>query len=159
MEVLPEYKNEVDNICKQIAELYKKQLTDDNAVASGELLKSVDNYTYNFNGNDFELWFNLNHYWKYAPEGKFNNGKPSKYPPPVTDIRKWIEDKHLDLNEYAVARKIQKHGWKNQPRQNYQQFRDSFDFAMLERQLEDVLFKSFEQKTLREITNEFLKGL
>jgi hypothetical protein len=38
-----------------------------------------------------------------------NGRKPGKMPP-VNPIRKWIEDKGLKLNPYAVAKKIQEEG-------------------------------------------------
>lgn len=152
------YKEEVDRICKAIARLYKEQLTADKAVATGRLRDSVDNFTHNYddvvkNGGHFELYFNLEHYWKYAPEGEYK----TKYKHPskkmVESIKEWIEAKHLDLNEYAVSYKILKEGWDRQPRENLDKVMHSFDFDILVDELETVLFHQMTDEIMDKMLN------
>lgn len=161
-----DYAAEINRICMAIAELYQKQLKNDKAVASGRLYDSVKNITTNNADGRFELYFNLEHYWKYAPENNYNgirfddwlksNGK-HKAPPKsmVEAIRQWITDKGLNLNEYAVATKIMKNGWRNQPRQNLEKTMASFDFEMLVNELEEVLAN----KMIDENINKLLENL
>ena len=55
---------------------------------NGELMKF--NWVAEYNGNLFELHFNLPDYWQYAENGR----RPGKFPPPDA-ILKWIQVKRL----------------------------------------------------------------
>lgn len=78
--VLQEYGNEVQ-------ELYKQKLANYDAIATSELINSVQ-YIYEQNGNSYSVSLSLKEYWKYVEYGR----RPGKFPPPSA-IRKWIEVK------------------------------------------------------------------
>lgn len=111
--VLQEYGNAVQ-------ELYKQNLTNENAKASGELINSVK-YIYEHNGNSYSISLSLAEYWKYVEYGRRAG---AKFPPP-TAIKKWIEVKPIlprpmkngklpTINQltYLISRKIARDGIK-----------------------------------------------
>ena len=71
----------------EVKEKYKDNLSSENALASGDLINSV-NYILDFKDNTFEVSLSLLEYWKYVEYGR----RPGKFPPPSA-IRKWIEVK------------------------------------------------------------------
>lgn len=71
----------------EVKEKYKDNLSSENALASGDLINSV-NYILDFKDNTFQVSLSLLEYWKYVEYGR----RPGKFPPPSA-IRKWIEVK------------------------------------------------------------------
>ena len=79
---------EIRNICEQIAQVYRDKMSIAGYDPNGELMKFT--WVTEYNGNLFQLYFNLPDYWQYAEYGR----GPGKMPP-VNKILKWIEFKHL----------------------------------------------------------------
>ena len=79
---------EIRNICEQIAQVYRDKMSNAGYDPNGELMKFT--WVTEYNGNLFQLYFNLPNYWQYAEYGR----GPGKMPP-VNKILKWIEFKHL----------------------------------------------------------------
>lgn len=144
IKVLNEYGNDV-------AELYKRNLLEDNAKASGDLINSVK-YIYEQRGNSYAVSLSLNDYWKYVEYGR----KPGKWPPPSA-IRKWIEIKPVlprpmkngklpTLNQltYLISRKIGEEGIR--PRN------------ILEKTLEDIN-REYEDKISEALTLDLSNSL
>ena len=154
------YENKINAICREIAMMYKKQLEDDDAVATGALLQSVNKWNTVLTEDSFELFFNLPEYWKFSPEDVYKgkgiqyNSDGKQIPPPramVESIKKWIDAKGLNLNEYAVSKNIQKNGWRNQPRENLKKVMESFDFEQAEMKLEEILAEAIINDKLNNI--------
>lgn len=139
--------NDMKEVCRQIATLYKNQLEADNAVATGTLINSVDNFEIEADDLHFSLFFNLPRYWKFAPENVRSGNKM----PPVQAIQDWINAKNLDLNAFAVAKTIAEVGWKNQPRKNLQEVIDSQSVQDLTDELEDMIIEQLEEDLFKEI--------
>lgn len=144
IKVLNEYGNDV-------AELYKRNLLEDDAKASGNLINSVK-YIYEQRGNSYAVSLSLNDYWKYVEYGR----KPGKWPPPSA-IRKWIEIKPVlprpmkngklpTLNQltYLISRKIGEEGIR--PRN------------ILEKTLEDIN-REYEDKISEALTLDLSNSL
>ena len=79
---------EIINICEQIAQVYRDKMSNAGYDSNGELMKFT--WVTEYNGNLFELYFNLPDYWQYAENGR----RPGKFPPPDA-ILKWIQVKRL----------------------------------------------------------------
>lgn len=107
---------EIRNICEQIAQVYRDKMSNAGYDSNGELMKFT--WVTEYNGNLFELYFNLPDYWQYAENGR----RPGKFPPPDA-ILKWIQFKRLvprpgrdgkvpSTNQlvYLISRKIALHG-------------------------------------------------
>lgn len=75
--------NEILIQIEKAAELYKRQLEADGVNASGALATFTTDYEYN--GEHFIVYFNLEDYWKYVENGR----GPGKFPP-LDAIRNWI---------------------------------------------------------------------
>lgn len=102
---------------------YKKQLTDDDRVATGNLLRSISPTIKADESFNFEIWLNLEDYYYYIENGR-NGGKF----PPIDKIKEWIEAKPVlprpDKNgklpttnqlAFLISRKIAKEGYKGKP--------------------------------------------
>ena len=79
---------EIRNICEQIAQVYRDKMSNAGYDPNGELMKFT--WVTEYNGNLFQLFFNLQDYFQYAEYGR----RPGKMPP-VNKILQWIEFKHL----------------------------------------------------------------
>lgn len=111
---------EILNICQQIADVYKREMTNAKYDPNGELMNFRWETVYR--GNIFSLWFVLPEYWYYAENGR----GPGKFPPPDA-ILKWIQFKKLvprshsgkipTTNQlvYLISRKIALEGTKGKP--------------------------------------------
>lgn len=79
--------NNIVKLVDSIADLYTQEIIDSGATASGEL----QNFTtkMEFNGSHFQVWFNLQEYWKYIEYGT----KP--HFPPINKIEQWIRIKPI----------------------------------------------------------------
>lgn len=110
-----EQSTEIRNICEQIAQVYRDKMSNAGYDPNGELMKFT--WVTEYNGNLFELYFNLPDYWPYAENGR----RPGKFPPPDA-ILKWIQfkrivpsshsDKIPTTNQlvYLISRKIALNG-------------------------------------------------
>ena len=83
-----EQTTEIRNICEQIAQVYRDKMSNAGYDPNGELMKFT--WVTEYNGNLFELYFNLPDYFQFAENGR----RPGKMPP-VNKILQWIEFKHL----------------------------------------------------------------
>ena len=83
-----EITSEIRQICNEFIERYKKAIIDNGHNASGNLVNTAS-YKIKWDGKWFELYFNLQDYWKYLENGT----KP--HFPPVEAIEKWITVKHI----------------------------------------------------------------
>ena len=79
---------EIRNICEQIAQVYRDKMSNAGYDPNGELMKFT--WVTEYNGNLFQLYFNLPDYWQYAEYGR----RPGKFPPP-DEILKWIQFKRI----------------------------------------------------------------
>ena len=79
---------EIRNICEQIAQVYRDKMSIAGYDPNGELMKFT--WVTEYNGNLFQLYFNLPDYWQYAEYGR----RPGKFPPP-DEILKWIQFKRI----------------------------------------------------------------
>ena len=78
---------------EQVRDMYKKKLLDADAKASGKLINSVKAFVA-YRGIEFEVFLELEDYWKYVeqgiqPAGKYKNPGWKAYP----FILKWIQVK------------------------------------------------------------------
>lgn len=105
-----EQTTEIRNICEQIAQVYRDKMSNAGYDPNGELMKFT--WVTEYNGNLFELYFNLPDYYIFAENGR----KPGGFPPPNA-ILKWIQFKRLVPSTkgkaistkqlvYVVSRKI-----------------------------------------------------
>ena len=83
-----EITSEIRNICEQIAQVYRNKMSNAGYDPNGELMKFT--WVAEYNGNLFELHFNLPDYQQYAENGR----RPGRFPPPDA-ILKWIQVKRL----------------------------------------------------------------
>ena len=79
---------EIRNICEQIAQVYRDKMSNAGYDPNGELMKFT--WVTEYNGNLFQLYFNLPNYFPYAENGR----RPGKFPPP-DEILKWIQFKRI----------------------------------------------------------------
>lgn len=142
----------------QIADLYRNQLIEDNRVASGKLKDFTADFEYD--GNNFRIFFNLEDYWKYVEEGM----------PPTKVDRKTIENwmrikKILPPSNKAVyvvtrniANKITKEGYKGIP--SLKKTIDSPQFSTIVNEIKSLFLKKFNEE-ITDLINKTLqqKGL
>ena len=81
-----EVTTDIQAIVDQIADAYRKELTNQGKVASGKLR----NFTVEIVQDEkwFNIVFNIEHYWKYVENGR----SPGKFPP-IDAILSWIRIK------------------------------------------------------------------
>lgn len=109
--------SEITDICRDIANVYKKEMREAGYNPAGELMNF--NWTTEFHGTTFYLYFILPDYFQYA-----ENGRKAGKMPPVNEILKWIQIKHLvpstrngkvpTTNQlaFAISKKIAEKGTK-----------------------------------------------
>lgn len=83
---------------ERVAELYKRNLIESDALASEKLLRSVK-YVLKVGGKSYEVQLKLEDYWKYLERGT----KP--HWPPVSAIRQWVRVKPVLPRPDALGRK------------------------------------------------------
>ena len=83
-----EITDNIQQICSDLLNRYKQAIKNTGHYASGELSNTAS-YKIKWDGKYFELYFNLQDYWKYIENGT----KP--HFPPMSDIEKWITVKHI----------------------------------------------------------------
>lgn len=147
-----EFKNVVqflNDFGKELADKNKRNLVNDDAVASGKLLNSI-RYIFNKNNTSFEISMEMAEYWKYVENGR----KSGKFPP-ISAIREWVKVKRVIPRPYngklptenqlafLIARSISKKGIRPRPI-----FNDSLDDVMndFENGLEDAFTKDIENE-------------
>lgn len=147
-----EFKNVIqflNDFGKELADKNKRNLVNDDAVASGKLLNSI-RYIFNKNNTSFEISMEMAEYWKYVENGR----KSGKFPP-ISAIREWVNVKRVIPRPYngklptenqlafLIARSISKKGIKPKPI-----FNDTLDDAMndFENGLEDAFTKDVENE-------------
>ena len=79
---------EIRNICEQIAQVYRDKMSNAGYDPNGELMKFT--WVTEYNGNLFQLYFNLPQYFQFSEYGR----RPGKFPPP-NEILKWIQFKRI----------------------------------------------------------------
>ena len=79
---------EIRDICTQICDVYRDKMRNAGYDPNGELMKFT--WVTEYNGNLFQLYFNLPNYFPYAEYGR----RPGKFPPPDA-ILKWIQFKRI----------------------------------------------------------------
>lgn len=79
---------EIRNICEQIAQVYRDKMSNAGYDPNGELMKFT--WVTEYNGNLFQLYFNLPNYFHFSEYGR----RPGKFPPP-DEILKWIQFKRI----------------------------------------------------------------
>lgn len=77
----------IDDLVKEILSVYKQKVGSSN-------LADTATYTVEWNGDIFEVYFNLQDYWKYVEEGT----RP--HFPPVDAIERWITAKRIVPRAY-----------------------------------------------------------
>ena len=134
---------------KELADKNKRNLVNDDAVASGKLLNSI-RYIFNKNNTSFEISMERAEYWKYVENGR----KSGKFPP-ISAIKEWVNVKRVIPRPYngklptenqlafLIARSISKNGIRPKPI-----FNDTLDDAMndFENGLEDAFTKDVENE-------------
>ena len=83
-----EITQDINNICADLLERYKQSIKDSGHSASGDLANTA-RYITKWDGKYFELYFNLQDYWRYLENGT----KP--HFPPNEAIERWITVKHI----------------------------------------------------------------
>ena len=125
-----ELSDNIYEICAEILGQYKKALNDSGHYASGKLANTAK-AVIKWDGKVFELFFNLQEYWKYLENGT----KP--HFPPMSAIEEWIKVKRIVPTArtgkvpttkqlaFLIARGISKNGTK--PAKTLQQTIDGAD--------------------------------
>lgn len=142
--------SELQNLCDRFADRYRQSIKDANAVASGRLVNfTTDVET---DGTVFTLYYNLPDYYKYSPEGEYNNrnlpkSKDGQYYLPTSSmyyaIKEWTIEKGLDSsNAWGYAFKIANEGWKNQPKKLFEKHLDNSDDLVNE--IENNIYEQIE---------------
>lgn len=81
---------EINELCQELLDRYKKAVIDSDHSASGDLVRTAT-YKTRFAGSLFIVSFQLEYYWKYLENGR----KPGLKQPPLEPIEKWIEVRHI----------------------------------------------------------------
>ncbi len=134
---------------KELADKYKRNLVNDDAIDTSKLLNSIK-YIFNNNNTSFEISMEMAEYWKYVENGR----KSGKFPP-ISAIREWVKVKPVIPRPYngklptenqlafLISRSIAKKGIRPRPI-----FNDSLDDVMrdFENGLEDAFTKDVENE-------------
>lgn len=108
--------NELNNLIDLLADIYRNNIVNKGHDASGELKNFTS--TYEWQGDNLMIYFNLQSYYKYLEKGT----KP--HFPPIEALKKWIEFKRIvpkSINgkvpsttqlAYAIQKKIGRVGTK-----------------------------------------------
>lgn len=138
----------MEELIRQLAELYRQELAKHKA--SGNAYNSF-NYSFEFSGTQFNITYNLVDYWKFIELGR----KPGKMPP-VSDIEKWIQVKHIVPNAskgkvpttrqlaYVISKSIGKNGTKG----------TNALMNSLHSEEAQIIIKNIEEELYKELTKE-----
>ena len=145
---------EIEQICNDLLQRYKDEISKTGHDASGKLSDSAT-YKIKYDGKWVEIIFNLQPYWKYLENGT----KP--HFPPVEAIESWIRVKHIIPSSnngkipttkqlaYLIARGISRNG--TQPTKLLQKTINSSDDLINE--LVNAIIAQIENETNKEIDN------
>lgn len=149
------------DVASQIADLYRQTLEEVGAVAEGKL-KNFD-WNIEFDGNTFNLYFNLEEYWKWIEDGRppsYSDG----WSDPIEDLKRWIQVKQLvprpatsgkipkiENVAYAIYMKITKEGY--QGRRPLEKAMEKADSSGLTDRLADELTRLLEQQVDEDVDN------
>lgn len=152
-----EQTTEIRNICEQIAQVYRDKMNNAGYDPNGELMKFT--WVTEYNGNLFELYFNLPDYYIFAENGR----RPGKFPPPNA-ILKWVQFKRLvprpgrdgkvpSTNQlvYLISRKIALHGTQGQ--HLLEKTLNDSNLDKLADNLVELITAQFEKEIEKEIQN------
>ena len=148
--------NEINDLCKELLNRYKKAVIDSGHVATGNLAKTAT-VKARFAGSLFVVTFSLEDYWKYVENGR----RPGAKQPPLEPIEEWIKVKHIVPTvkssngkppttkqlAFVIARGIAKNGIP--PAKLLQKTMD--ESSDLIQKIKDDLTKQFEQQIINEI--------
>lgn len=87
--VLKETEKVLEKMGNALVKIYKQNLFEADAIASGELFQSIEK-SITINGNNFTLSLSLEEYWKNIEYGR----KAGKFPP-INKIAEWIKIKPI----------------------------------------------------------------
>ena len=147
---------EIRNICQQIAQIYRDKMSNAGYDQNGELMKFT--WVTEYNGNLFELYFNLPDYFPFAENGR----RPGKMPP-VNKILQWIEFKHLVPRSnngrvpttkqlaFAISKHIALHG--TEGKHLFEKTLDDPNLDKLADNLVELITEQFEKEIEKEIQN------
>ena len=147
---------EIRNICEQIAQVYRDKMSIAGYDPNGELMKFT--WVTEYNGNLFQLFFNLPDYFPYAENGR----RPGKFPPP-NEILKWIQFKRIvpsshsgkipTTNQlvYLISRKIALKG--TEGKHLFEKTLDDPNLDKLADNLVELITEQFEKEIEKEIQN------
>ena len=148
---------EIRNICQQIAQIYRDKMSNAGYDQNGELMKFT--WVTEYNGNLFELYFNLPDYFPFAENGR----RPGKFPPPNA-ILKWVQFKRLvprpgrdgkvpSTNQlvYLISRKIATKG--TEGKHLFEKTLDDPNLDKLADNLVELITEQFEKEIEKEIQN------
>lgn len=115
---LNNFKKVLKEYSQEVVSNYKESLLNDDRKATGNLINSI-NYTISINGNEYDVFLNLEDYWKFVE----NDTKP--HWPPINAILNWIRVKPVLPTEnrngklpteeqlaFLISRKISEEGTK-----------------------------------------------
>ena len=148
-----EITQDIQSICAELLERYKNEVLNSGHKASGELVNTA-RYLTKWDGKYFELYFQLEDYWKYLENGT----KP--HFPPIDKIEQWVRVKPVVPKSvdgkipttrqlaFLIAREISKNGTK--ATKLLQSTLDGAD------DLINRLAEAFEKQLEEEINNEEL---
>ena len=152
-----EQTTEIRNICEQIAQVYRDKMNNAGYDPNGELMKFT--WVTEYNGNLFELYFNLPDYYIFAENGR----RPGKFPPPNA-ILKWVQFKRLvprpgrdgkvpSTNQlvYLISRKIATKGTEGQ--HLLEKTLNDSNLDKLADNLVELITAQFEKEIEKEIQN------
>lgn len=151
-----EQTTEIRNICEQIAQVYRDKMNNAGYDPNGELMKFT--WVTEYNGNLFELYFNLPDYYIFAENGR----RPGKMPP-VNKILKWIEFKHLVPRSnngrvpttrqlaFAISKHIALHG--TEGKHLFEKTLNDPNLDKLADNLVELITAQFEKEIEKEIQN------
>lgn len=152
-----EQTTEIRNICEQIAQVYRDKMNNAGYDPNGELMKFT--WVTEYNGNLFELYFNLPDYYIFAENGR----RPGKFPPPNA-ILKWVQFKRLvprpgrdgkvpSTNQlvYLISRKIATKGTEGQ--HLFEKTLNDPNLDKLADNLVELITAQFEKEIEKEIQN------
>ena len=143
----------INNICEQIADVYKRKMQQANYNPRDELMNFK--WVTEYKGSIFSLYFILPEYWQYAEYGRGPGGMP-----PVDKIVKWIQFKQIvpttksgkvpttQQLAFAIAKTIAEKGTKG--KHLLQQTIDE-TYNTLVDQLVDAITGQFEKEIEKEI--------
>lgn len=115
----------LDKIANKIIFNVRQQLERNNSISTKNL---SNNITKNISGN--KLSISMLDYAIYLDEGTrgTETGLPSRKLPPINEIKKWVSNKGININPWAIAKNIQKFGTKPHP---FLFILDDLDFSIL----------------------------